>query len=739
MAADKNINYDRTNLESFGLDQVLLTDHYYINATQKEIEYLLSIDPQRLLAGFYETAGIQKKGVMRYEGWESLLIGGHTIGHYLTACTNLFVSINSSQLQKKQLLSNITEIVYGLYECQKEIGTGFIFGATVIDKENIELQFDHVERKETDIFTQAWVPWYTMHKIFEGLISVASFNRTIMKSNILKKNILKQEKISQDELNQAELRQDELKNDELQYNEIEDVAKLALEIATQLGEWTYRKVMSWSIETLSTVLETEYGGMNDCLYDLFQLTGDKRFADAAHAFDQTELFEKICSAKDGEHILNNHHANTTIPKFAGALNRYISYLGDSTVDADIYLDYAKRFWDMVVNHHTYITGGNSEWEHFGLDDILDGERTNCNNETCNAYNMLKMTKKLFMLTGDAKYANYYENAFINSIMSSQNPETGMTTYFQPMATGYFKVFGERFTKFWCCTGSGMENFSKLGESFYFHKDNLLVVNQYISSELIWEEQGIKITQKSKIPVTNKVEILLSTIKANQNQKLNNNQELSNIQKLNNNQDLNNNQNINKNLNLNKNQIDQSYITNINIALRLPEWLASPATIVVNGVNYQYERILDYAYITGPFTEDIMIEITLPLKVRAIQLPDNKDVYGFQYGPVVLSALLGTSDMEESTTGVNVTIPLTKKIETKYTKDESDVINVHNVSVKEYIANIDEYLIRKDLAENLCFKLTNTDANLTFVPHFSQYKERYGIYWYFVNEEDKYTM
>ncbi len=697
MARDK-INYDRTNLESFGLDQVLLTDDYYIKATQKEIEYLLSIEPQRLLAGFYNTAGIQKDGLTPYEGWESSLIGGHTIGHYLTACANLYVSQNTKLQQKNQLQSIMTKIINGLDECQKAIGTGFIFGATVLNKENIELQFDHVERKETDIFTQSWVPWYTMHKIFEGLISVAS----------MKRNTLKNDELQQDESQQDELIQDVWQQDDLHYVRIEDVSKLALKIATKLGEWTYRRVMSWSRETLTTVLETEYGGMNDCLYDLYQLTGDKRFADAAHAFDELDLFEKICSAKEGDHVLNNHHANTTIPKFAGALNRYISYLNDSTVNADPYLEYAKRFWDMVVNHHSYITGGNSEWEHFGLDDILDGKRTNCNNETCNAYNMLKMTKKLFMITGEAKYANYYEKTWLNSIMSSQNPKTGMTTYFQPMATGYFKVFSERFTKFWCCTGSGMENFSKLGESFYYHKDNLLVVNQFISSELVWEEQGMIIKQKSQLPITNKVELSLIPIERGKAESSGKNQ-----------------------VNL-LNHMTQNFNENINIGLRLPEWLAAPASIDVNGVIYPYETIQDYAYLKAPIKANTTITITLPMKVKAIPLPDNKDVYGFQYGPVVLSALLGSSDMKESTTGVNVTIPLTKKIDSRYTKNGNDVINVLHLSVQEYILNIEDYLIREDSTESLRFKLTNTDANLTFVPHYSQYKERYGIYWYFTS-------
>ena len=218
----------------------------------------------------------------------------------------------------------------------------------------------------------------------------------------------------------------------------------ALEVAEGLGDWTYERVSGWSDAVHNTVLSIEYGGMNDCLYELYKETGEERYAIAAHAFDEDALFRRVASGKAD--VLNDLHANTTIPKFLGALNRYMTAdgktIGGEKVDASAYLKYAETFWDMVVEHHTYVTGGNSEWEHFGRDDVLDAERTNCNCETCNVYNMLKLSRALFEITGERKYADYYENAFYNAILSSQNPETGMTMYFQPMATGYFKVYGE---------------------------------------------------------------------------------------------------------------------------------------------------------------------------------------------------------------------------------------------------------------------------------------------------------
>ena len=312
--------------------------------------------------------------------------------------------------------------------------------------------FDRVENHQP-----VCVPWYTMHKIVSGLV-----------------NVYKLTKI-----------------------------ETALKIVSRLGDWVYNRTNSWTPETHSIVLSVEYGGMNDCMYELFKITKNEKHSFAAHKFDEVELFTQIHAGKD---VLNNRHANTTIPKFLGALNRYFVY-GESEA---FYLDTCKQFWDMVVGNHSYITGGNSEWEHFGEPNILDAERTAANCETCNTYNMLRLTRDLFQITGDKKYSDFYENTFINAILSSQNPNTGMTTYFQPMATGYFKVYSKPFEHFWCCTGTGMENFSKLNDSFYFHEDNKLFVNMYISSSLNWTEKQVQIVQATDIPNSNNACFKIST-------------------------------------------------------------------------------------------------------------------------------------------------------------------------------------------------------------------------------------
>ena len=639
----KDNGMDLRGNKAVSLRNVRMKDSYLVNAFEKEVLYLTAFDTDKLLAGFRETAGLDMRGVTRYEGWESMLIGGHTLGHYMTACVRSCESANCGDEDRQELLGILKRLADGLAECQEAGKTGFLFGAIILDKNNVELQFDYVEENKTNIITQAWVPWYTMHKLFEGLVSTA--------------------------------------NMEVDGALAEEIKATTKEVMSRLADWVYKRTSSWSEELHRTVLGIEYGGMNDCLYDVYRITGKEEHLLAAHAFDQEELFERVLKSGVGDNVLNNHHANTTIPKFLGALNRYVV-----TKDAK-YLDYVTHFWNMVTEHHSYITGGNSEWEHFGEDRILDKERTNCNCETCNVYNMQKMTKKLFEITGDVKYADWYENTYFNSILSSQNPETGMTTYFQPMASGYYKVYGERFNKFWCCTGTGMENFAKLQEAFYFMNENALIVNQYVSSSV--EVQGTVITQEADIPHSGRVTVTL----------------------------------------------ENGYEGKL--LFRLPYWLAGAAEIKVDGIAYCYETVGEnagYALVSGPFEPGTKITLNLPMKVVAYNLPDGENTYGFKYGPVVLSALLGTKDMVDTTTGVNVTIPSNRIIETGYVPSGSERILVEEGTVAEYMAQIDKKLVRK--GDALRFELTGTDASLTYVPHFSQHKERYGIYFTFIDKTSK---
>ncbi len=581
---------------------VTITDAYCKNAYRRECAYLKKLEPDRLLCGFRETAGLAGKA-KRYAGWEETEIQGHTLGHYLSALAQAYAYGGDEEFRER-----IAYICRELKECQR--ADGYLF-ASASDL------FDRVEKKQP-----AWVPWYTMHKIFEGLL--------------------------------------------LAYELAADAT--ALDVAKKLGDWVCARTGGWSAETQQAVLSVEYGGMNDCLYDLYRITGDLRYAEAAHCFDEEPLFDALRSRRD---ILDGLHANTTIPKVLGALNRYCTLDG-----MEDYLAVAENFWDIVTEHHTYITGGNSEWEHFGKPDALDFERTACNCETCNTYNMLKLSDRLFRVTGKKKYADFYERTWLNAILSSQNPESGMTTYFQPMATGYFKVYSTPFDKFWCCTGTGMENFTKLCEGIYYEKGSALYINRYVSSELDWKTCGAKLSVTADFPQSDRMEIA----------------------------------------------IDGNPSAQAELYIRIPHWCAGRPQISVNGQapdKGAFAREENGYLALGALQPSMRIQVRFGMEVACHALQDNENAVAFTYGPVVLSAKMGTKQMETTVTGVDVTVP-------KKDFDVKDYLVLQEAPA-QWKADIKKHLVKKDGAAEFALRGTDEDDTLVFAPHFKQHTERYGIY------------
>lgn len=597
--------------QDFPMGDVELLDDYEENAFHLETAYLKELDADRLLKGFCTVGGVASDAEL-YGGWENSAIRGHTLGHYLTAVSQAYAASGDPEL-----LAIVNHVVAVLAQCQNS-ETGYL--AAIPESHYIQL-----EKGNT---AGTWVPWYTMHKVLAGLISAYE---------------------------QTGNRQ-------------------ALTVASRLGDWVWSRTSTWSEAVQKTVLNVEYGGMNDCLYQLYSHTGSEKHLAAAHSFDEAALFDALYN---GEDILNGKHANTTIPKIIGALNRY-QVLGENEA---YYLRVAENFWEIVVRHHSYITGGNSEWEHFGQPDVLDAEKTNCNCETCNTYNMLKLSRELFKITGSAKYTDFYENTFINAILSSQNPETGMTTYFQPMDTGYFKVYSSKTGHFWCCTGSGMENFSKLGDSVYYHAGNALYVSRFTSSCLTWEEKGLTLTQTTDLPLTDTVYFTVHTADGKQ--------------------------------------------ADMKLVLRVPDWCAGAPAVQVNGKTRTGSAVNGLLVLDGPWNDGDEITYTLPMELRVFGLPDNPNTVAFKYGPLVLSANMGNEDMFTGTTGVNVTIP-------GRDSDISDVIKVARGSREDWLRDLAKNLVRTP--GNLEFILKGTDRDgLVFTPHYMQYENRYGIYFDLVDE------
>ena len=313
-------------LEDFALDEVTVNDPYYKQLFEVDVDYVMSLDAGRLMAGFRAVSMDQDPATTQglYGGWEGgwSLLRGHTIGHYLSALARAYVQTRGPDPTKAAQIKDIIDsTVNQLRSYQVANGNGYLFASP-------ESHFDVVEGRTAG---DQWAPWYTMHKIISGVLDVY----------------------------------------ELTGNTV------ALDIASSLGDWSYNRVSKWDSAMRTRALGIEYGGMNDGLYQLYKHTTNDNHLAAAHIFDEETLFTPISQGND---VLNGKHANTQIPKMIGSLNRFRT-LGP---DEAHYFDVAEEFWTLVLNNHTYVTGGNSQLEHFHEPGHLDEYRDNTNNETCNS-------------------------------------------------------------------------------------------------------------------------------------------------------------------------------------------------------------------------------------------------------------------------------------------------------------------------------------------------------------------
>lgn len=662
----KNRRLQLKQFRSVPLYAVKLKDKMYMQAQDAEMDFIRKLEPARVLAGFRLTAGIDTKGVMPYNGWENSLIAGHCLGHYFTACAQAVCISNDKEIGEK-----LSEVVKGLRECQQNLGTGFLSAATVKDASNVELQFDIEEGKAEG---QTWVPWYALHKVLQGMIDVYTFTEN----------------------------------------------ETAFEIAKDLGLWVHARVMKWDEKTREKLLRTEYGGMNDSLYSLYRLTKDSRYKEAAEQFDDPVLYEDITS---GRKALYGIHANTTIPKFIGALNRVVSLHEaeeNDTEKEERYLQYAMDFWELATKEQSYITGGVSDMEHFRKREELDLSRTQCNCESCCAYNLLKLSRGLFCVTGEKKYADYYEHTLRNAILGAINPENGTTTYFSPMAAGYYKYFSHPEPDknyFWCCTGTGMEDFTKLTDSIYFIEQNVVYLNQYIASEVSVPELGMRLAFQGDVRKSEEAELVIDIEEGWENAE-----------------------------------------ERPEVCLRIPDWSeefqvfsgsqgAVPPrdSLAVSIEKHEngYIRILSL-----PVGRTVL-SIRYPMKIRAVPLEGELKAVGFMYGPTVLAARLGNRRMDEVVNaGIDVYAPAWKIVgresarsEVSYAQSrrvlvESEFLTLKDERTKEELLQHPEEFFERAEGEELCYRLLHTDAKerlgeeLFFVPYNQITKERYGLYWYF---------
>jgi DUF1680 family protein len=428
----------------FPLEAVRLRPSPYLTAVESNGVYLLRLEPDRLLHNFRVSAGLKPKGEV-YGGWESESLAGHSLGHYLSACSLMFAQTGETQYRQR-----VDYIVGELAECQSAHGDGYVGGFTRkrgdINEDGKAIFPEIVKgdiRSAPFNLNGAWSPLYTLHKLLAGLLDAA------------------------------------------------DAA--ALKVAVGLASYLDNIFSKLSDEQMQKMLACEYGGLNESYMQLYERTKEARWLATARKIYDHKVLDPLAKKSDE---LNGLHSNTQVPKIIG-----IARLHEATGDAG-YGTAAQFFWQTVTRNHSYVIGGNADRESF--ESPLSQYVTDQTCEACNTYNMLKLTRHLYQWQPDAAYFDYYERAHLNHILAQHDPDTGMFAYMMPLMTGARREFSKPFDDFWCCVGTGMESHSKHGDSIYWKRGDHLYVNLFIPSELTWKEQGATFAMRTDYPYAGEV-------------------------------------------------------------------------------------------------------------------------------------------------------------------------------------------------------------------------------------------
>jgi DUF1680 family protein len=531
----------------FSIKDVRLLDGPFKQAMEADARYLQEIEPDRLLSDFRVHAGLGAKG-SKYGGWESSGLAGHTLGHYLSACSMSYAATGD-----RRYLDKVNYIVDELVLCQQArclfpapagmvSMAGYVGAIPREDSLWSEVSAGMIRSRGFDL-NGAWSPWYTVHKVMAGLLDAYLYC---------------------------------------------DNAK-ALQVEKGMADWTATIVDHLPDSTIQKMLACEYGGMNDVLTNTYSITGEKKYLALSYKFHDQRILDSLSRGLDD---LAGKHSNTQIPKVIGCARRY--ELTNDARDRRI----AESFWSIVVNDHSYATGGNSDYEYLGQARRLNDELTENTTETCNTYNMLKLTRHLFAWHPSADLMDYYEKALYNHILASQNHETGMMTYFVPLRMGGRKEYSDQFNTFTCCVGSGMENHVKYGESIYSRgADGSLYVNLFIPSRLSWKEKGVVIEEQTGLPADDKVTLMVARGGA-------------------------------------------KFV----LRIRRPHWAGKGTELTINGKPEKVTVGADgYMVIDRNWREKDVVVVRFPESFYTEAIPDNVSRVALFYGPVLLAGELGATE------------------------------------------------------------------------------------------------
>ena len=430
---------DRLYSNAFPLGDVKLLDGPLKTARDLNLEVLMQYDVDRMLAPYRKEAGLQMKA-KPYPNWDGL--DGHIAGHYLSAMAQNYAATGDKECRERMeyMLSELKEVHAAHAKNHPEWGVDYIGGFPGSDE-----LWTSFKKGEFGIYFAAWAPFYNLHKMYAGL------------------------------------------RDAWVYCGYEDAKDMFL----AFSDWAINLTSGLTQEQMQAMMRNEQGGMNEVLADAYAVSGDKKYLDAARRFSHNQILDPL---SEGVDCLDNMHANTQVPKALGFVR-----IGDLSGDAK-YLNAGRFFWETVTGTRSLAFGGNSRREHFPpADAYVDFLNDNDGPESCNTYNMLKLTENLFRLSPSSAYADYYERALFNHILSTQHPEHGGYVYFTGVRPRHYRVYSAAGEAMWCCVGTGMENHGKYGQFIYTHDDNSLYVNLFVASELDWKERRMVLRQETAFP------------------------------------------------------------------------------------------------------------------------------------------------------------------------------------------------------------------------------------------------
>jgi hypothetical protein len=596
-------------VQPFPITQVRLLPSPFLEAAEWNRGYLSRLAADRMLHSFRLTAGLPSTAEP-LGGWEIYVepnpgqprrsSEGELRGHF----TGHFLSASAqlyASMGDKEAKAKGDYMVAELAKCQQKLGAGGYLSAFPTE------WFDRLAARRP-----VWAPYYTIRKIMAGMLDMYQL---------------------------AGSRQ-------------------ALAVLEGMSNWADEWTKSNTEEHMQDILDTEYGGMNDILYKLTAATGNDRWAVAGDRFTKKRFFNPLAMRRDE---LTGLHVNTHIPQVIGAAQRY-------EISSDMrFHDVADYFWYEVATARSYVTEGTSNGEGWLAQPRMLGaelKRSVATAECCCSYNMLKLTRHLYGWKGEPGYFDYYERALFNHRLGTIEPKTGHTQYYLSLTPGSWKTFNTEDKSFWCCTGTGVEEYSKLNDSIYWRDEDGVLVNLFIPSELNWEEKGFKLRQETRFPEQPTTSLTVTAARPGA----------------------------------------------MAVKLRIPAWTRS-AGVSVNGKPTDVTPTPgSYLTLTRAWKAGDRIEMTLPMHLSVEQMPDDPKTQAFLYGPIVLAGDLGSEGLTEQMI-VGPSAPRPQRVPIEIPTFQGDPAS--------WIKPTDA---------PLTFRSTGQSRDVSLVPLNSIFNKRYSVYW-----------